>query len=662
MNSEKNPSLPKLISISGPSEGSIFVLIGDQTPIGRDPSNSICIADPLLSRRHCSLLKKGEDVSIADTGSANGTFVNGVPITERALVHRDVIKAGDSLLLFISYEEEEDSSHTDNTVQLNDDPLITKATIILRQEEGFYLNEQGALPLTERTTQNFQALLRIGIEINTIRDLQTLQKRLLELIFSVVPAEHGAILLSDDQEGEVRSSFGWSRTEQDQQTVIASRTILQTVLRDGVAILRNDVAEDAALQISKTLVRSGVRSILAVPLSYFRDTFGVIYLDTTNPADSFDEEHLQLVTAVANLAAVALQNAQHLEQLNNETKRLQAELNFDREMVGESPRMQEVRQLIAKIAPTASTVLICGESGTGKELVARAIHLNSPRANKPFIAINCAVLNDTLLESELFGHEKGSFTGAIAQKKGKLEMAQGGTVFLDEVGEMSPALQAKLLRVLQEREIERVGGTRPIKLDIRLIAATNKDVEVAIRNGEFRTDLYFRLKVFEIPMPPLRERRTDISLLASYFANKFGAKCGRQFKGISHAARTCLKHYDWPGNVRELENAIERAVVMSTTEFILPDDLPDEVIEADSSSSAHIRSAQPDVGAQTLPVTIGSVMNYHEGMIEAKRQLIVKAFDQAKGNHFEAAKLLGLHPNNLHRTIRNLNLKSQLKK
>jgi len=357
-----------------------------------------------------------------------------------------------------------------------------------------------------------------------------------------------------------------------------------------------------------------------------------------------------------------LQNALHLEQLNNETRRLQAELNFDREMVGESQQMQEVRQFIAKIAPTNSTVLIRGESGTGKELVARAIHLNSQRANKPFIAINCAVLNDTLLESELFGHEKGAFTGAIAQKKGKLEQAQGGTVFLDEVGEMSPALQAKLLRVLQEREIERVGGTRTIKLDIRLLAATNKDIEAGIKSGEFRADLYFRLKVVDLLVPPLRDRRNDIPLLASYFANKFGQIAGRQFKGISHSARAYLKHYDWPGNVRELENAIERAVVMCTTEFILPEDLPEEVIEADSSTSNHLASSQSDAEIPTLPEIFPSAVPYHEGMIEAKRQLILKAFDQAKGNHFEAAKLLGLHPNNLHRMIRNLNLKTRLKK
>ncbi|MCI0336905.1 MAG: sigma 54-interacting transcriptional regulator [Acidobacteria bacterium] len=661
MNIENIPSPPKLISISGPSEGTTFVLTGYETPIGREPSNSICIADPLLSRRHCRLSKEGENFTLQDSGSANGTFVNGVPIKERVLIHRDLIKAGDSMLLFLCREEDE-VPLSNNTVQLNDDPLITRATIILRQEEAVYLNSQKSLPMTERTTQNFQALLRIGIEINTIHDLQTLQQRLLELIFSVVPAEHGAILLTNSAEGEIRSSSGWSRSAQQQQKVVASRTIVQEVMRDGVGILRNDVAEDTTLQLSKSLIHSGVRSILAVPLSHLRNTFGVIYLDTTNPIDSFDEEHLQLVTAVANLAAVALENALHVEQLNNETRRLQAELNFDREMIGESPLMQEVHQFIAKVAPTNSTVLIRGESGTGKELIARAIHSNSPRANKPCIAINCAVLNETLLESELFGHEKGAFTGAIAQKKGKLELADGGTVFLDEVGEMSPALQAKLLRVLQEREFERVGGTRTIKLDIRLIAATNKDLEAAIKAGEFRADLYFRLKVFEVLSPPLRERRVDIPLLASYFATKFGIQCGRQIKGISASARTCLKHYDWPGNVRELENAIERAVVMSTTEFILPDDLPDEVIEAESSSSSHIPASPTDAGVQTLPVIIGSVMNYHEAMMEAKRQLILKSFDQTKGNHFEAAKLLGLHPNNLHRMIRNLNLKSQLKR
>ena len=220
-------------------------------------------------------------------------------------------------------------------------------------------------------------------------------------------------------------------------------------------------------------------------------------------------------------------------------------------------------------------MLIGGESGTGKELVARAIHRNSPRANKPFVAINCAAIPEGLLESELFGHEKGAFTGASAQKKGRLEMADGGVVFLDEIGELAPALQVKLLRVLQEREFERVGGSRPISVDIRLIAATNKDLEAAVKARTFREDLYYRLNVVSLECPPLRDRREDIPVLAEYFVAKFAAKCKVKAKRISPEAMAGLVNYDWPGNVRELENAIERALVLGVSEMIEPEDLPE---------------------------------------------------------------------------------------
>src|SRR5207253_4817365 len=255
----------------------------------------------------------------------------------------------------------------------------------------------------------------------------------------------------------------------------------------------------------------------------------------------------------------------------------------DSGIVGESPAIVKLLQMIARLAPRDTSVLILGESGTGKELVARALHRQSPRAAKPFAAINCAALTETLLESELFGHEKGAFTGAVAQKKGKLEAAEGGTVFLDEVGELAAPLQAKLLRVLQEREFERVGGTRPIKLDIRLIAATNVDLNEASRTGKFRQDLYYRLNVVSLEVPPLREHPQDIPLLAAYFIARYSEKVNRRVAGISPKARTCLLHYSWPGNVRELENAIERAVVLGSTELILPEDLPDSILEETSS-------------------------------------------------------------------------------
>jgi Nif-specific regulatory protein len=287
-------------------------------------------------------------------------------------------------------------------------------------------------------------------------------------------------------------------------------------------------------------------------------------------------------------------------------------------------------------------VLIRGESGTGKELAAHAIHLNSARSEKPFITINGATLSESLLESELFGHEKGAFTGAFAQKRGKLELADGGTLFLDEVGELTPLIQAKLLRVLQHRDFERVGGTRPIKVDVRIVTATNKNLEEAVGKGEFRQDLYYRLNVLSVTMPSLRDRRDDIQLLASYFAALYSKKCKRRINGISPEARALLRDYDWPGNVRELENAMERAVVLGSTEMILPDDLPEVLFETGDEGSDQFD-------------------DYHHLVKEAKSLIVIKAVEEAGGNYTEAAKRLGLHPTNLHRLIRILNLKPRLK-
>jgi transcriptional regulator with GAF, ATPase, and Fis domain len=312
-------------------------------------------------------------------------------------------------------------------------------------------------------------------------------------------------------------------------------------------------------------------------------------------------------------------------------------------LIGESQRMHEVHEFISKVAPTTSTVLIRGESGTGKELAAHAIHLNSSRKNTPFVAINCAALSEPLLESELFGHEKGSFTGAIGQKKGRLEFADGGIVFLDEVGELAPSLQAKLLRMLETHEFERVGGTHPVSVNIRLLSATNRNLEEAIKAGTFRADLYYRLAVVTLTMPPLRECREDIPLLASYFAARCCQRSKRRVMGISRRARAYLMQYEWPGNVRELQNAVERAVVLGSENCIQPEDLPESVLERDLSAET-------------------SLSHYHDAIKHLKKQLILKAIKQANGSCTRAAKVLGLHPNHLHRLIRNLNLKPELKK
>jgi len=339
---------------------------------------------------------------------------------------------------------------------------------------------------------------------------------------------------------------------------------------------------------------------------------------------------------------VALENARRLQWLEQENERLTVEISQERSLVGESARMKEVYQFLKRVAPAESTVLIEGESGTGKELAARALHRNSARANKPFVAINCAAIPETLLESDLFGHERGAFTGAASMKKGRIEVADTGVVFLDEIGELAPALQVKLLRVLQEREFDRVGGTHPIKVDIRIIAATNCNLEEAVRKGAFRKDLYYRLAVLKITMPALRDRRDDIPMLARHFVQKHAKRCKAKPRPISREALSCMVNYDWPGNVRELENAIEHALVLGSAEMILPEDLPESLLE---------RAPAPDM----------TQARYHAALKELKKQLILNAVEQCQGSYTDAARLLGVHPNYLHRLIRNLELKEILK-
>ncbi len=306
-------------------------------------------------------------------------------------------------------------------------------------------------------------------------------------------------------------------------------------------------------------------------------------------------------------------------------------------IVGSSVAIREVLELVHRVAPTTSTVLIQGETGTGKELIARAIHRASLRADRPFVAINCAAITESLLESELFGHTKGAFTGATAQKKGKIESAEGGTLFLDEISELASGMQAKLLRVLQEREIEPVGGTHSVKVDVRILAATNRNLEDEVRTGRFREDLYFRLNVLTIATPPLRERREDVPVLAQSFVLKVSKKYNVPPRALSAEAQALLMEYDWPGNVRELENAMERAVVLGVGHEILPEDLPRCIGEGTATT--------PEGG-------------YHCAIKHSKKQLIVRALGKANGHYIEAARILGLHPNSLLRLIRNLGLKT----
>ena len=635
---------PRLLVLSGPLKDSIIPLSEGEVTIGREASNGIAIVDPSVSRKHCELSAQDGRFRVRDLDSRNGTLVNGAAIEQRDLQHGDEIAAGDSSFLFLLEDADEDLTPSAGRVEF-EDAQATAETTIIHPRDVVYLQPDRLvreLPATSHVARNLNALLKISRIVHAIRDLNDLQGQLLDLIFEVVPAGRGAILLADREGHEFNSMFARMRQTGQSQLVKVSRTVARQVLEQGIAMLGSDVPGSSELRDVESLAASQVRSLLCVPLTVFQRVIGCIYLDSDSLGSRLTEEHLQLVTAIAGISAVALENARRLQWLEQENERLTVEISQERSLVGEGARMKEVYQFLKRVAPTDSTVLIEGESGTGKELAARALHRNSPRAGKPFVAINCSAIPESLLESDLFGHERGAFTGAASLKKGRLEVADGGVVFLDEIGELALALQVKLLRVLQEREFERVGGTHPIKVDIRLIAATNCNLEQAVREGGFRQDLYYRLAVLRITMPALRDRREDIPMLVRHFVQKHAKRCKVKPRPISREALACLVNYDWPGNVRELENAIERALVLGASDVILPEDLPESLLE---------RTPPPEM----------TEAKYHAAVKELKKHLILDAVEQTQGSYADAARILGVHPNYLHRLIRNLELKEVLK-
>jgi transcriptional regulator with GAF, ATPase, and Fis domain len=622
----------RLVALSGPLAGEVLPLNAAEVTLGRDPASGICLADRSLSRTHCVLVQEDAGWVVRDLGSANGTFVNGVQVRQQALREGDQIAAGESVFLLFLASPAPDSAGIE---LLPEAPSET--TSRLRLEDAHYLHPTGpaasAAPHAER---QLRALLKLSTVLGSMREERELFDRVLDHLFEAIPADAAAVVLVDER-GEPTDAH--SRQGSLRTAVPISRAILAQAFSEGVGILCQDAAGHGSRPPAD--VAAHVRSVLCVPLAGRSRPFGALYTTTTTGSEAFDDDHLQIVTAIAAIASAAIDNVRHFAAIEREAAALRADLHVTHSLVGASAPMQRVYALVSKIARSDTSAMIFGETGTGKELVARALHENSDRARKPFVAINCAALTETLLETELFGHERGAFTGAIAQKKGKLEVADGGTLFLDEVSELAPVHQSKLLRVLQQREFERVGGTRPIRVNIRVISATNRRLAAEVAAGRFREDLLFRLNVVSINMPALRERGEDIALLARHFIRHYARKAGRVVTGLSAPALERLMTYAWPGNVRELENAIERAIVLGSSELILPEDLPESLLEA------------PAAPGRELP-------RFHEAVLDTKRRVIIEAFRQARRSYVDAAGLLGLHPNYLHRVIRNLELKARL--
>jgi two-component system response regulator HydG len=572
----------EFIVVEGPQLGTRYPLGTEEMRVGQAPSAEIKLTGNQVAWEHCVVRHCDGRYQIADRRSGTGVYINGMRANEHWLEAGDQVSIGETVLVF-----REDSQAA---------PPEPQNQTLLRACGLLFL---------------FRALALA----QSPKNRAALAAQCLRLIADIVHVNGGGVMLG---------------TAPDEILAAARDLELDAGLAElAVRVFQEGIATDAD------------RRAMAVALTSRGATAGAIVVQFPEQESANLSDHRDTLCAISTLAVAALETARQLEQLQVENAQLLERLGTDESgVVGQSQAMAKLKQMIARVAPLDTSVLVLGESGTGKELVARALQRQSQRAAKPFIAINCAALTETLLESELFGHEKGAFTGAVAQKKGKLELGEGGTIFLDEIGELAAPLQAKMLRVLQQREFERVGGTVTHKLDVRLIAATNRDLAAEVRRGTFREDLYHRLNVVALKAPPLRDRTEDIPALALHFLERASARCHRRVTSISPEAERYLLSYTWPGNVRELENAIERAVVLGESERLLPDDLPETVLEG-APAPQHPGALQ-------------------ESVTESKRRLILAAWQESGGDHNLAAEKLNIHPNSLRRLLRTLRLRESL--
>lgn len=500
--------------------------------------------------------------------------------------------------------------------------------------------------LAQVDLDRFQTLIEINALINSdFSDLRAVLKRIVESAMLLTKGEASSLLLVNPENNKLyfEVALGTKGEQVQQFSLEMGEGIAGWVAQHNRSLIVNDTDEDPrhkrdiGRQIGYT-----TNSILAVPMRGKDRCIGVIEILNKRDGRNFDDDDLQWLEIFANQAAIVVQNARTFQRVRNEIDLLQDQVNTDQgyhTLVWKSPLMGEQLGLVERVAPTDSTVLILGESGVGKELIAEQIHLNSLRSKCPFIRVNCAALPGTLLESELFGHVKGAFTDAVSDRRGRFELADRGTIFLDEIGDLPLPLQAKMLRVIQEKTFERVGASESITVDVRIIAATNKNIEELVENGEFRSDLYYRLNVLPLRIPPLRQRSEDIGELAHFFIKRFARETNKHVTGFSDEAIETLLSYSWPGNVRELENAVERAVVISRREWIMPEDL-----------LLHDGDGQTDQRYQGKSLK--------ESVNLFKKQFIRRALERHGWNHTETAGELHIQRSYLSKLVKDLNIKN----
>jgi Nif-specific regulatory protein len=634
--------MAKLIVVEGPDLGNEYDLptsavdpasdaVASPVVLGRDPRATVSLADGAVSREHCKVESRPRGFRLIDLRSRNRTFVNGDPVEEVWLRDGDVVRIGDTELKFVEDAPRILASNVETTI-VREIGVRRKA---VHATETPAVDAPGVHAGASRTppasgmTQLHRILSALRESVGSAPAGEVVTRFLAETS-RVLSADYAAFLVREGPSWAVRAHA----TKGDAADA-GSQPCLEVVER--AASEEKAILSALTAPAGSSLRPSGAgdepsTSALAAPMLRGDSVGGVLYLERRHPSPHFSAVDLELLRAAAEPASLVLDRLGAEVRLLDENRNLIRTLTGGCRIIGASEGIRGVLDFIQRAAPTAMTVLIQGETGTGKELVASAIHYASPRRGRPFVAINCAALPENLVESELFGHERGAFTGAVARRKGRFELADGGTVLLDEVGELSPTCQAKLLRLLEERRFERVGGAEAVKVDVRVIAATNKDLHEALAAGQFRADLFYRLSVLNVQIPPLRERPEDIPLLVDHFLSAQVAAGGP--RKLSKAAERRLLAYAWPGNVRQLRNVIESALVLGKEKEVQPEDLvlPERGILAGAAQGS----------SSWQPISLE----------ELERSHVLKVLEFTRGNKKRAAEFLGIERCTLYSKLR----------
>jgi transcriptional regulator with GAF, ATPase, and Fis domain len=586
------PSLKWTGPVGKPRAFSVFKKI---TSIGNAGGNDVCIEHESLRDYHAQIIFDGRDFNLSEVDTDGKILLNGKKKRRAKLLHNDRMTLGDIELTFSLYDEIAESQHTQAT-------------------------EIGGL----------RKLYEFSQRLMEVQSVSALLEELMDAVIEVTNADKGFLILIDQGDPHVAVARNLSQQNLPNGVRHLSDSIIERVMQTKRPLIVSDAVHDEQFKTSESVMNLKLCSVMCAPLMAQGQMLGILYMGNDSVINLFEESSLDVLSIFAGQASLILQNARMLDSIKTDFDALKQQLDAHRfgDIIGACPSMREVFRTVEKVAGADISVLITGETGTGKELIARALHQRSPRKDKAFVVVNCGAIPENLIESELFGHVRGAFTGAVATRSGKFQQAHGGTLFLDEMGELPLALQVKLLRALQERVVLKVGDTKPEHVDIRVVAATNRDLEQEMKSGNFREDLFYRLNVINIHLPPLRERGDDVLVLAKYLLAKHAEEYGSKVKGFTPNALIAIRKFHWPGNVRQLENRLKKAIVMCDKTLVGVEDL-DMLPEAAAASITTLAQAREDF----------------------QRRYILEILDRNNGNRTKTAQDLGVDPRTIFRYL-----------